>query len=247
MPGFSLPFSPPIAPFKQLTAGKNAALFNFAPLWQPYRPGGGRRLQKRLNNIVREKPEKKILERVTCLILRRIICKHTRQTSKCCFMTELDYNECVKLYADNVYRFIVKNLRHPEDAQDVVQTAFEKLWVNRQQVEAAKAKSYLFAIAYHQMIDHLRKVKRINYKEELPETAMGTENQPSSYLKKTLEEALATLTETQRNLVMLKDYEGYNYAEIGEIMGLNESQVKVYLHRARLHLRNYLVRMENVV
>ncbi len=162
-------------------------------------------------------------------------------------MTEREYNECVKQYADNVYRFILKNLRHAEDAQDVVQTAFEKLWNNREQVEAEKAKSYLFTIAYHQMIDHLRKVKRMHYKDEIPEAALGTENQPSSYLKKTLQEALATLTETQRNLVMLKDYEGYNYAEIGEIMGLNESQVKVYLHRARLHLRNYIVRMENVV
>ena len=162
-------------------------------------------------------------------------------------MTEQHYNECVKQYADNVYRFILKNLRHPEDAQDVVQTAFEKLWSNREQVEADKAKSYLFTIAYHQMIDHLRKVKRMHYKDEIPEQALGTEDQPKNYLKKTLQEALATLTETQRNLVMLKDYEGYNYAEIGEIMGLNESQVKVYLHRARLQLRNYMVRMENVV
>ena len=162
-------------------------------------------------------------------------------------MTEHDYNECVKQYADNVYRFILKNLRHSEDAQDVVQSAFEKLWINREQVDATKAKSYLFTIAYHQMIDHLRKVKRMNYKEEIPEQALGTEDQHDRHLKKALDAALATLNETQRNLVMLKDYEGYNYAEIGEIMGLNESQVKVYLHRARLQLRNYLVRMENVV
>jgi RNA polymerase sigma-70 factor (ECF subfamily) len=162
-------------------------------------------------------------------------------------MTERDYNECVKQYADNVYRFILKNLRHPDDAQDVVQSAFEKLWINREQVEAEKAKSYLFTIAYHQMIDHLRKVKRMSYREEIPEHALGSENQPQRFAKQILEQALATLTETQRNLVMLKDYEGYSYQEIGEIMGLNESQVKVYLHRARLQLRNYLVRKEHVV
>jgi len=162
-------------------------------------------------------------------------------------MTERDYNECVKQYADNVYRFILKNLRHTDDAQDVVQSAFEKLWINREQVDAEKAKSYLFTIAYHQMIDHLRKVKRMSYKEEIPEQALGTENQPHHFAKQALERALATLTETQRNLVMLKDYEGYSYQEIGEIMSLNESQVKVYLHRARLQLRNYLVAKENVV
>jgi RNA polymerase sigma-70 factor (ECF subfamily) len=65
-------------------------------------------------------------------------------------------------------------------------------------------------------------------------------------MKKTLMEALNRLNETQKSLVMLKDYEGYNYEEIGQIMDLTESQVKVYLHRARLALRNYLVSPENV-
>jgi RNA polymerase sigma-70 factor (ECF subfamily) len=66
-------------------------------------------------------------------------------------------------------------------------------------------------------------------------------------LKKNLHEALNRLSETQKSLVLLKDYEGYSYEEIGQIMGLNESQVKVYLHRARLTLRNYLVSPENVM
>ena len=81
-------------------------------------------------------------------------------------MTEREYNECVNTYADNVFRFIVKNLRHEEDARDIVQTAFEKLWRNVETVDAAKCKSYLFTVAYNQMIDHLRKVKRIQLKDE---------------------------------------------------------------------------------
>ena len=81
-------------------------------------------------------------------------------------MTDKEYNECVSLYADNVYRFIVKNLRHEEDARDVVQTAYEKLWRNRDMVEYAKSKSYLFTVAYNQMIDHLRKNKRMAYKDD---------------------------------------------------------------------------------
>ena len=39
-------------------------------------------------------------------------------------MTDKEYNECVTKYADNVYRFIVKNLRHEEDSRDVVQNGF---------------------------------------------------------------------------------------------------------------------------
>ena len=161
-------------------------------------------------------------------------------------MTEKDYNECVSLYADNVYRFIVKNLRHEEDARDVVQTAFEKLWRNREEVDAGKSKSYLFTVAYNQMIDHLRKVKRVYLKEEFREETR-IHNRHIDNAREILNEALARLSETQRSLVMLKDYEGYSYEEIGKIMNLNESQVKVYLHRARLQLKEFIVKVENVI
>ena len=161
-------------------------------------------------------------------------------------MTEREYNECVNTYADNVYRFILKNLRHEEDARDVVQTAFEKMWRNRAEVDAGKSKSYLFTVAYHQMIDHIRKVKRIQLREEFSDETK-VESRPVNNLKKILDEARGRLSETQRSLVLLKDYEGYSYAEIGNIMNLNESQVKVYLHRARVQLKEYLVKMENVI
>ncbi|MCY7293201.1 MAG: RNA polymerase sigma factor [Ferruginibacter sp.] len=161
-------------------------------------------------------------------------------------MTEKEYNECVKLYADNVYRFILKNLRNEEDAKDVVQGAYEKMWINRAQVDNLKCRSFLFTVAYNNMIDHIRKNKRIVLKDDFNETALGAGTQQQN-AKRILQEALSKLSETQRSLVMLKDYEGYNYAEIGEITGLNESQVKVYLHRARLLLREYIVKPENVI
>src|SRR4029079_17110614 len=154
-------------------------------------------------------------------------------------MNEREYNECVNLYADNVFRFIVKNLRREEDARDVVQTAFEKLWRNREIVDGTKSKSYLFTVAYNQMIDHLRKAKRVYLKEEFNEN-LKVSNRQMNNAKAILEEALSKLSETQRSLVMLKDYEGYSYEEIGRITNLNESQVKVYLHRARLQLKEYI-------
>jgi RNA polymerase sigma-70 factor (ECF subfamily) len=145
-----------------------------------------------------------------------------------------------------VYRFILKNLRHEEDSRDVVQTAFEKMWRNREEIDPLKCKSYLFTVAYHQMIDHIRKAKRVQLREEFS-AETRVQNQPANNLKKVLEEALARLSETQRSLVLLKDYEGYSYDEIGQIMGLSESQVKVYLHRARVQLKEYLVKIENLI
>jgi RNA polymerase sigma-70 factor (ECF subfamily) len=161
-------------------------------------------------------------------------------------MTDKEYNDCVRLHADGVFRFIVKNLRHEEDARDVVQTAFEKLWRNRLEVEAEKSKSYLFTIAYNCMIDHIRKVKRIYLQEDF-DADVKVVNKPVNNAKAILEQALSRLSDTQRSLVMLKDYEGYSYEEIGTITGLNSSQVKVYLHRARIQLKEYLVKMENVI
>lgn len=161
-------------------------------------------------------------------------------------MTEKEYNQCVNQYADNVYRFILKNLRHEEDARDVVQTAFEKMWINRDAVEYLKSRSYLFTVAYNQMIDHIRRQKRVHLKDEFKEN-VSVYNRPAQNTRKVLEEALSRLSETQRSLVLLKDYEGYSYEEIGQITGLNASQVKVYLHRARVQLKNYLVSPENVM
>jgi RNA polymerase sigma-70 factor (ECF subfamily) len=160
-------------------------------------------------------------------------------------MTESQYNQCVNNYSDHLFRFIVKNLQHEEDSRDIVQTAFEKLWRNRETVENDKAKSFLFTVGYNQMIDHIRKHKKVELKDDFSDDNR-TQSIQDDGVKKTLMQALNRLNQTQKSLVMLKDYEGYSYAEIGKIMSLNESQVKVYLHRARLTLKNYLVNRENV-
>ena len=161
-------------------------------------------------------------------------------------MTVQDFNNCVDNYADGVYRFIVKNIGHEADAQDIVQTSFEKLWVNREKVEAEKVKSYLFTVAYHQMIDHIRKDKKKSTTDNFEEVKGHTNTSSNAELKQILLRAINELNPTQKSLVLLKDYEGYSYHEIGEIMNLSESQVKVYLHRARLILKGKLIHLEKM-
>jgi RNA polymerase sigma-70 factor (ECF subfamily) len=161
-------------------------------------------------------------------------------------MTDREYNSCVSDHADGVYRFILKNLQHVEDARDVVQSAFEKMWVNRSQVNMATAKSFLFTVAYNQMIDHIRKNKRIELREHFNEDTRIASGEIPSF-KWELEKALQQLTPLQKSLVLLKDYEGYSYEEIGKITALNASQVKVYLHRARLQLKGIVGKLENII
>lgn len=161
-------------------------------------------------------------------------------------MTEKEFNHCVNSYADNVYRFILKNLRNEEDAKDVVQSSFEKLWINHEKVDNERCKSYLFTVAYNQMIDLVRKNKKIQLHGDLSNVNLhAPASQPQA--RAILNEAIYRLSETQRSLVLLKDYEGYSYEEIAKITSLSLSQVKVYLHRARIQLKNYLVKPENVI
>ena len=161
-------------------------------------------------------------------------------------MTVEEFNKTVDLYADQLYRFILKNMKDEEKARDVVQDTYEKLWVKVSDVASTNAKSYMFTTAYHTMIDRIRRDKR---QTELTATRELTlsHNRQYSDLKEILDEALTKLSDLQRSLILLRDYEGYSYAEIGEITGLNESQVKVYIFRARGLLKNYIGAMENVI
>jgi RNA polymerase sigma-70 factor (ECF subfamily) len=161
-------------------------------------------------------------------------------------MSPAEYNRCVDQFSDGLFRFIQSNLRDEEQARDVVQETFTKLWIKVDEVAFEKAKSYLFTTAYRTMIDWLRREKK-NADFETADTRGHVAYQGSADLNAVLHEALARLTEIQRTVVLLRDYEGYSYDEIAEIAGLNESQVKVYIYRARVALKNYLVSIDYVL
>jgi RNA polymerase sigma factor (sigma-70 family) len=154
-------------------------------------------------------------------------------------MTVAEYNLSVNEYADRLYRFVLKNIRNESTAQDIVQDTFEKLWIKHGNVAFAKVRSYLFTAAYHTLIDHTRKVKNEVMLDEI--TTMESLEIPDKFdLKKNLEEAFEKLPDIQRSVILLRDYEGYSYDEIGDITGLSESQVKVYIYRGRLALRKLI-------
>ncbi len=161
-------------------------------------------------------------------------------------MTINEYNQAVDQFSDCLYRFVLKSIKDTHKAEDIVQDSFEKLWKNVENVNAEKVKSYLFTTAYHTMIDRIRKEKRSSFTEDLSIKEQGHENNYSD-LSEILKEAVNRLPEIQRMVLLLRDYEGYSYIEIGELTKLSESQVKVYIYRARVFLKKYIGRMEVVV
>lgn len=161
-------------------------------------------------------------------------------------MTVEQYNRSVELYADGLYRFILKSIRDTDKAKDIVQDSFEKLWLRIEDVNNEKVKSYLFSTGYHTMIDLIRKEKRITSLEGINHDVYS-EFQRTPDLQEVLHAAINRLPEIQKNVILLRDYEGYSYEEIGEITNLNESQVKVYIFRARAFLKNYIGSLETVI
>lgn len=161
-------------------------------------------------------------------------------------MTTSEYNKSVDEFSDNIYRFALKNLRDVEKAKDIVQDTFERLWVKAEDVSFEKVKSYLFTTAYHAMVDLSRKEKRVGEYNEKKVNKIGHSEQYSD-AKEILDEAVSKLPELQRKLILLRDYEGYSYEEIGKITDLNESQVKVYIFRARKFLKDYIGNIEAIL
>lgn len=160
-------------------------------------------------------------------------------------MTVHEYNEAVNDWSDQLFGYLWKLTKHREDAENLVQTAYERLWNKRNEVEYATAKAWMYKVARNQWIDEQRKMNRIDGLEEFRDNRSQEPIHPG--LKEVLDTALSRLSEKQRCIILLRDYEGYDYKTIGEILAMNEGQVKVNLFRARKAVKAYIKDLELVL
>ena len=153
-------------------------------------------------------------------------------------MTTKEYNHCVRHLGDDLYRFALRYANLSAAAEDAVQDVFADLWERRSEVEAEGARGWLIRALYRRLVDMHR------HDEVVRNTQVAQENEYRQHenfeLKDALAHALATLPERQRMLVLLRDLEGYEYAEMAQMTGLSEQQVGVYLFRARKQLKKQL-------
>lgn len=167
-------------------------------------------------------------------------------TSSICFncntaiLTSAEYNHSVEQISDSLYRFAVHFLKDSEDAQDVVQDAFEKLWLNKDKVEKEKVKSWLFTCAHNSMLNQVsRKKRQLTHLDSLDEKrSQAPDNSYES--KQVIDQLVSSLPPIQKSILLLRDLEGYTYEEIGAMLSIPPSQVKVYLFRARLKIKKQL-------
>lgn len=156
------------------------------------------------------------------------------------------YNQAVKAYTTSIARFLHKSLRDEEAVHDIVQDCYLKLWQHREKIDPDKIKPWLFSVAHRAMLDHLaaasRKVK-LEHSRHMPQVCQKNEFDTKAIIEKALNE----LPPLQKSILLLRDLEGYEYKEMGEILELSEAQVKVYLFRARQKVKNYIRELTNVL
>jgi RNA polymerase sigma factor (sigma-70 family) len=158
-----------------------------------------------------------------------------------------EYNIVVSTHSGKLYGFALKFLRNSEDAQDIVQDVFEKLWINRKKVEVEKAKAWMFTTAHNAMVNYVMKKQRMVLPGDdlIPETAKTERSSFES--SQVVDRAVSILPPVQKSIILLRDLEGYTYEEIGDILELSSSQVKVYLFRARNKIKKQLKGLTQLV
>ncbi len=151
---------------------------------------------------------------------------------------------------NKLFRFAFRLLGSSEEAKDVVQEVMIKVWNGREQMAAIdNMEAWCMRVTKNLSLDRLRsKQRRVTDSMEegfeiRQESLTPYERTEIHESMKRVNELIAALPEKQRQVMHLRDIEGYSYNEICEILELDMSQVKVNLFRARNFVRERLIKI----
>ena len=162
-------------------------------------------------------------------------------------MKKHEYNFIIDELSAQLYRYAFHFLRNQEDAKDIIQDVFEKMWLNRKTIELETVKPWLYRCTHNAMVNFIAKKSRTSYmsNQELPKTTSPFDSSFESM--QVVDRMVSILPPTQKSIILLRDIEGYTYKEIGLILDLSASQVKVYLFRARMKIKKQLIGLNKPV
>jgi RNA polymerase sigma factor (sigma-70 family) len=152
---------------------------------------------------------------------------------------EIAFEELFRSSREDVYAYAAGLLRDRSAAEEVTANAFEKAYRRRRQFDPARgsARAWLFGIARNAALDELRRRKRHAAVEEDQLQGSAPDPGDETVRRQTVEVAMAGLDPRERELVSLKFFAGLGNAEIGRVIGANESNVGTRLHRVMDKLR----------
>ncbi|MFC6876517.1 RNA polymerase sigma factor [Flavobacterium myungsuense] len=158
---------------------------------------------------------------------------------------------CEEIAFSNFFKSNVKLLRNylyfkfgnEEQANDMTQEAFIKLWEKCSEVPIEKAKSFLYTVANNNTLNQIAHKKVVLSYAKNNVNSDKTNVNPEFILeeeqfKVKLEKAISNLTEAQRTAFLLHRIEGKKYSEIAEIIGISVKAVEKRIHGALVYLRN---------
>jgi RNA polymerase sigma-70 factor (ECF subfamily) len=149
-----------------------------------------------------------------------------------------EFEALFERYQDVVWRFFRRRVQNPGRAEELVQDVFVAILQGAARYEPrAPFRTYLFGIAYNLLLAERRSVARSEMKT-LPDDVVSAMPDVEGTLW--VRRGLATLAPDDREIVMLREYEGLSYAEIADVMQLPLNTVRSRLFRARMHLRDAL-------
>lgn len=154
------------------------------------------------------------------------------------------FEELYRTYRDTVYGYLYYMCREEELACDLSQETFLKIFQGMRKYRGeCSEKTWCLTIARNTFLSYARKKQPMLLGEELLEEKEDVrENRPEEQVirkeeDKQVRDVLAKLTEDERTILLLRDYEELSYMEIARIMDITESNVKVRLHRIRQKYR----------
>ena len=162
------------------------------------------------------------------------------------------YRMLVERHIDHAYAVAMRILKNPADAEDVIQDAFVKAWVNRHRWDAGRAKfsTWLYRVIVNRCID-LQRLPKSEWLDMVPEPMADVADAVTTIHRRRvygrLEEALLRLPAQQRVAVVLSYYEDMSNLEVAEVMGTSVGAVESLLKRGRKRLRDLLRRSESEI
>ena len=162
-------------------------------------------------------------------------------------MKKHEYNFVIDELSAQLYRYAFHFLRNQEDAKDIIQDVFEKMWLNRKTIDLETVKPWLYRCTHNAMVNFIAKKSRTSYmsNQELPQVTTPFDSSFESM--QIVDRMVSILPPTQKSIILLRDIEGYTYKDIGLILDLSASQVKVYLFRARMKIKKQLIGLNKPV
>jgi RNA polymerase sigma-70 factor, ECF subfamily len=156
------------------------------------------------------------------------------------------FSELIRRHGDRLYRHAERMTGRPDDAADLVQTAFIRGYERLGRCDPDRVGGWLFRILANLCRDFHKDPRRgqVSLVEAGP-LAAPPETGPERSLerrerRRTLADALVQLTPEQREAFLLKHYDGYSYAELSELLAVPEAAIKMRVYRAREALRALL-------